>query len=137
MTNLVFAFMQAYGGDERESLLLVRSLRKFGGELANQPLWLMVPRKLEHISESTRQALRGLDVQVHRFEVPEDALKFPFGGKVYAAAAAEVSGVQSSRCPGLDGFGYDLCRGACRICARGKCQPGVSPGDAEKYQFAV
>ena len=33
--------------------------------------------------------LEGLGVQVHRFEVPEDALKFPFGGKVYAAAAAE------------------------------------------------
>ena len=89
MTNLIFAFMQAYGGDERESLLLARSLREFGDELANQPLWLMMPKKLEMVSKSTLQALRELDVQVHRFEVPDDALKFPFGGKVYAAAAAE------------------------------------------------
>ena len=44
MSNLIFAFMQAYGGDERESLLLARSLREFGGELANQPLWLMMPQ---------------------------------------------------------------------------------------------
>lgn len=88
MSNLIFAFMQAYGGDERESLLLARSLREFGGELANQRLWLMMPQGLEQVSESTRQMLEGLGVQVHRFEVPEDALKFPFGGKVYAAAAA-------------------------------------------------
>jgi hypothetical protein len=90
MTRLIFAFMQAYGGDERESLLLARSLRMFGGELANHPLWLMVPQKLEHVSESTRQALQGLGVQFNRFEVPEEALRFPFGGKVYAAAAAET-----------------------------------------------
>ena len=88
MSNLIFAFMQAYGGDERESLLLARSLRTFGGEMANRPLWLMMPQNLE-VSESTLRVLDGLGVQVHRFEVPEDALRFPFGGKVYAAAAAE------------------------------------------------
>ena len=89
MSNLIFAFMQAYGGDERESLLLARSLRTFGGEMATYPLWLMMPQNLEQVSESTRQALDGMGVQVHRFEVPEEALNFPFGGKVYAAAAAE------------------------------------------------
>jgi len=89
MIKLIFAFMQAYGGDERESLLLARSLRMFGGELTNYPLWMMVPQKLAHLSETTRQALSGLDIQLNRFEVPEEALRFPFGGKVYAAAAAE------------------------------------------------
>jgi hypothetical protein len=81
--------MQAYGGDERESLLLARSLRTFGGKLANDPLWLMVPKSLEYVSKATRQALKGLGVQLNRFEIPEEALKFPFGDKVYAAAAAE------------------------------------------------
>ena len=90
MTRLIFALMQAYGGDERESLLLARSLRMFGGEMANHPVWLMVPQKLEQVSESTCQVLGELGVQVHRFEVPEEALRFPFGGKVYAAAAAEA-----------------------------------------------
>ncbi|MBN1451424.1 MAG: hypothetical protein JW963_10455 [Anaerolineales bacterium] len=90
MIKLIFAFMQAYGGDERESVLLARSLRMFGGELANHPLWLMTPQKLAHVSATTRQVLSRLDVQLNRFEVPEGALKFPFGGKVYAAAAAEA-----------------------------------------------
>ena len=90
MTKLIFAFMQAYGEDERASLLLARSLRTFGGELANQPLWLMMPQNLEQVSESTHQALEKLGVRINRFEVPEEALRFPFGGKVYAAAAAEA-----------------------------------------------
>jgi hypothetical protein len=89
MAKLIFAFMQAYGGDERESILLARSLRTFGGKLAHHPLWMMAPQNLEQVSETTRQVLSGLDVQIHRFEVPDEALGFPFGGKVYAAAAAE------------------------------------------------
>lgn len=89
MSKLIFAFMQAYGGDERESLLLAGSLLTFGGELANNPLWLMMPENVEQVSASKRQELEELGVQVHRFEVPEEALKFPFGGKVFAASAAE------------------------------------------------
>jgi len=89
MANLTFAFMQTYGGDERETLLLAHSLRKFGGKLANHPLWLMMPEKLEQVSEATFRELEELGVQVHRFEVSEEALKFPFGCKVYAAATAE------------------------------------------------
>ena len=97
MTDLTFAFMLAYGENERGALLFARSLRKFCGELVNQPLWLMMPAKLEQVSETTFQMLKELGVQVHRFEVPEEALKFPFGGKVYAAAAAEeLASVQSN-----------------------------------------
>lgn len=89
MIELIFAFMQAYGGDEHESLLLARSLRTFGGKLAKHPLWLMVPGNPETMSDAALRELEKLDVQVNRFEVPEEALSFPFGGKVYAAAAAE------------------------------------------------
>jgi len=89
MTGLIFAFMQAYEGDERESLLLAHSLRTFGGKLAKHPLWLMLPENPAAISATTLRELEKLGVQVYRFEVPEEALKFPFGGKVYAAAAAE------------------------------------------------
>lgn len=90
MNNLILAFMQAYKGDERETLLLARSLRKFGGALAGNPLWMMMPRDVEQVSKSTLGELDELGVQVHRFDVPEEALNFWFGGKVYAAAAAEI-----------------------------------------------
>lgn len=89
MGALIFAFMQAYGGDERESLLLARSLRAFGGELADRPLWLMMPEEVEQLSASAHRVLADLGVDVCRFVLPEDSLAFPFGGKVHAAAAAE------------------------------------------------
>ncbi len=90
MHDLIFAFMQAYGGDERESLLLARSLRTFAGRLAEAPLWLLIPQKSSHISDETRAALEQLEVRLIPFAVSGDALKFPFGGKVFAAAAAET-----------------------------------------------
>lgn len=90
MDGLIFAFMQTYTGNERESLLLARSLRTFGGKLANHPLWLMVPQKLESVSRPTLRALEEVGIRFNRFKVPGDALQFPFGGKVYAAAAAET-----------------------------------------------
>ena len=90
MSRLIFAFMQTHTGDERESLLLARSLRTFGGRLANHPLWMMMPQGLEPVSESVLGALEDLEVRFSRFEVPEDALQFPFGSKVYASAAAET-----------------------------------------------
>lgn len=90
MHNLIFAFMQAYGEDDRESLLLARSLRTFAGRLAEAPIWMMVPQKLNHLSDTTRQSLEALGVRLVPFAVSGDALKFPFGGKVFAAAAAET-----------------------------------------------
>lgn len=90
MKRLVFAFMQAYSGDERESLILAKSFRRFAGKLADSSLWIMVPNKATDMSETTRQVLDDLGVKFHEFSVPKDALVFPFGGKVYAAAAAET-----------------------------------------------
>ena len=95
MTNLVFAYMQAHGGDEREAVLLARSLRKFGGMYANHPLWIMVPNQGQ-ISQTTIQRLTRLDVQVNRFDVPKVATSFPFGVKVYAAAAVEALTVDNT-----------------------------------------
>jgi hypothetical protein len=69
--------------------LLARRLRKFGGKLADNSLWMMMPQGVEQISESALGELDKLEVQIHRFEVPEETLDFWFGGKVYAAAAAE------------------------------------------------
>lgn len=89
MEQLTFSFMQAHGGDERESLLLARSIRTFGGNSANAPIWIMVPQGKSPFSETTRQALHALDVNLLPFIVPDSVLGFPFGGKVFAAAAAE------------------------------------------------
>jgi hypothetical protein len=65
--------------------VLVRSLRAFGGALADRPVWAMVPA-----GQRALDALGGEPgVDLVPFEADPDARAFPFGGKVNAAAAAE------------------------------------------------
>ena len=86
--KLIFAFMPAYGEDERESRILAESIRKFGGDDSSCPIWVMLPNG--QISEASRRALLALDAQVFPFEIDPAVLEFPFAGKVLAAAEAEV-----------------------------------------------
>jgi hypothetical protein len=87
--ELAFAFMQAHGGDERESLLLAHSIRRYGGAYADAPIWVLIPQGRSPFSEKAQAALRQLDVNLVPFDVPDAVLDFPFGGKVFAARAAE------------------------------------------------
>lgn len=81
--------MQTHGGDERESLLLARSIRRYGGVFADAPVWILTPRKKSPFSDKTQAALMELGAKLIPFEVPSPVLDFPFGGKVFAAGAAE------------------------------------------------
>ncbi|HPH97318.1 MAG TPA: hypothetical protein PKW33_20575 [Anaerolineaceae bacterium] len=87
--DLLFSLMPARGSDENETLLMVRSLRRFGGAQKDAPVQVMTPRQ-EPLSEAACRSLAGLNAEVIPFEVPQAALEFPFGGKVFAAAAAEA-----------------------------------------------
>jgi len=91
VNELNFAYMQTHGGDERESLLLARSIRRFGGTYADAPIWILIPRGRSPFSEGSQVALHQLDVNLVSFDVPDSVLNFPFGGKVFAARAAESS----------------------------------------------
>ena len=81
--------MQTHGGDERESLLLARGIRTFGGGFADAPIWILIPQGKSPFSEGIRYALHELDVNLLPFRVPDSVLNFPFGSKVFAAGAAE------------------------------------------------
>lgn len=87
--ELVFATTPASGGDERELILLARSIRAFGGELAGSRLWVFVPDQLP-LTSRTKTALTAAGVQLHPYSAPGTALAFPFAAKVYAAGAAEA-----------------------------------------------
>ncbi len=88
-TRLVFATTPASGGDERELILLARSIRAFGGTLAGSRLWVFVPGQLP-LTARTQTALEEAGVQLHPYSVPGAALAFPFAAKVCAAGAAEA-----------------------------------------------
>lgn len=87
--ELVFATTPASGGDERELILLARSIRAFGGELAGCRLWVFVPGQLP-LTARTQAALEAASVQLYPYSAPGTALGFPFAAKVYAAGAAEA-----------------------------------------------
>jgi len=91
VNELNFAFMQTHGGDERESVLLASSIRRFGGMYADAPIWILIPRGRSPFSERTQATLHQLDVNLVPFDVTDPVLSFPFGGKVFAAGMAESS----------------------------------------------
>ena len=74
-----------------KGLLMANSLRSFGGDISHSPIWWLVPNTLDNFQESTRQAMEQLNIQVHPFQIEPEVLKFPFGVKTVAAAAAETA----------------------------------------------
>ena len=78
------------GSAEAESLLLVKSIRLFGGRWRNNPIWVMIPNRIETLAASTRQSLEAFEARLLPFEVKAETLAFLYGGKVVASAAAET-----------------------------------------------
>ena len=90
MQNLIFSTLAVPGNSELDTLLLAASLRSFGGALASNPLWVLVPAQLGSLSDDTHKKLAQLDARVIPLEVDPGLLKFPFATKVAAAAAVEM-----------------------------------------------
>jgi hypothetical protein len=82
MHEVVFALMPDEAGRAR---VLVRSLRAFGGALADVPVWMMIPAGQTVFGGLSREP----DVELVPFDSDPGARAFPFGEKVNAAAAAE------------------------------------------------
>ena len=76
-----------------QTLILIRSLRKFGGEMADLPMWVFMPEGRE-LHPETRSVLTELGVECHTFLIEDDLLRFPFAAKAIASAAAEKLAAQ-------------------------------------------
>jgi hypothetical protein len=73
---------------EVQALMLVKSLRDFGGDYADLPVWVYVPER-QPLTGPAWDALQALDVEMVPFLIDEDFRRFPFAGKTLAAAVAE------------------------------------------------
>jgi hypothetical protein len=103
MQNLIYATLGIPGKSELDTLLLAESLRSFGGELASNPLWVLVPAQLGPLSDATLKRLAQLDTRVISLDIDPDFFKFPFAAKIAAAAAAEAQALgQTERLVYLD-----------------------------------
>lgn len=85
-TVLCFPSARRY---EVQALILVRSLRRFGAEMADLPVWIYVPEGQE-MQGPTLDALLELDVEIIPFTLDEAFWNFPFALKTIAAGLAEA-----------------------------------------------
>jgi hypothetical protein len=74
---------------ESQTILLCRSIRRFGGRFRDAPIFTYQPRIGHDISPTTRAVLDELGV-VHRTEVVNHSfVHYPVGNKIFACARAE------------------------------------------------
>ncbi len=86
---VVFA---SYAGDAEQlhhTLVLVESIRTFGGRFSEAPVRIYAPESLIKTQQKLVKRFAPLAAEVRPSEAPADARAFPFAGKVFAAARAE------------------------------------------------
>ena len=88
-TDVVFACRIDPGSNELETLIWVKSLRKFGGKFSSCPIWIFVPNSINDITVYIRRHLEKLNAELFCFEADESILRFPFAAKIRASAKAE------------------------------------------------
>ena len=85
--KVVFGFFAAQNY-EVQSLMLVKSLRDFGGVLADLSVWIYTPED-KPLQGPALEPLMDLDVELIPIPLDEAISRFPFAGKTLAAAVAE------------------------------------------------
>lgn len=91
--RIVFGTYAADGNALYWILMMVESLRTFGGELRDAPVWVYLPDDQPEIEKSNKLRSVPAGVTLRRSSTPPDARRFWFSGKVYSAALAEVDAV--------------------------------------------
>ncbi len=96
--TLTFVSLVIPGKAATKALVMANSLRTFGGEFRDCPVWFMVPAGMDPFTDKTRQAMAGLNIHTQFFEISSELLNFLFASKIVAAAQAEADLQGSSGC---------------------------------------
>lgn len=91
--RIVFGTYAADGDALYWILVMVESLRTFGGDLRSAPVWVYLPDNHPEIEKSIQSKPIPAGVTLKRSSTPPDARRFWFSGKVFAAALAESEAV--------------------------------------------
>jgi len=89
MTDLIFACLALDPPSVRQALFLADSLRRWGGELAAAPFWLLVPQGDKACLSGSLEMIDAFQVSAIEITTDPQAREFPFARKVLAVAAAE------------------------------------------------
>ena len=68
---------------------LIESLREFGGKFADSPLWIYIPEGITVSDSALLKRMRGMGIEIRHNPMPVIAKSYFYGGKPFAAAAAE------------------------------------------------
>jgi hypothetical protein len=85
----------------RQTRLLIQSLRAFGGELRNCPVWVYVPDG----SAVTTSDFKGLKTEIYPLDIPDTVRNYWFARKVCTCTQAERAATQDIH--SLIWAGYD------------------------------
>jgi len=96
-SSMSFACLVQAGELENQALLLVNSLRQFGGRYTSAPITLFSNTASGTLSRSGLEAFDRLRVEFRQFDAPAGMLTFPFAAKVLAAAESERLAQDSSQ----------------------------------------
>ncbi|MBN2055309.1 hypothetical protein JW905_10325 [bacterium] len=95
MNDPTIGLMVIPGYNTGAGILLVESLRRFGGALAGMPVDVLVPTGYGELSGDEHRRFGKLAVSPRSFELSAAYAHFPFAAKVAAAAVAEQAAAGS------------------------------------------
>ncbi|MFX1378723.1 MAG: flavin reductase family protein [Promethearchaeota archaeon] len=87
MNELIYAYLSDC--TDPKDLILATSIRKFGKNLSDYPIWVFTPKPVDNIAKEIRDLFLSLNVEIIPFS-PKDEPNFPFITYVLAAANAEL-----------------------------------------------
>jgi hypothetical protein len=93
----VFAAFAEDSVQLKHARILAESIRTFAGSLRGAPIRIYVPRELIAAQPLLVAKVQALRVEIRASEAPDDALRFPFARKVFAAAQAETDAAGRTR----------------------------------------
>jgi hypothetical protein len=86
MEKLIFAYFT--NCSDPKDLILTASIRKFGGSLSNNPIWVLIPKLGKNTNKEIKDLFLSLKVKIIPF-LTKNEPQFPFINYVLAAANAE------------------------------------------------
>ncbi len=96
-----FVTLAVPGERALQALMLAQSIRDFGGAVAADPIWALVPDGGRRMSRGNATAFERLDVRLVPFPIDPDIREVPFAVKAVGGAYAEAL-VASERLVWLD-----------------------------------
>ena len=87
MESLIYAFCS--GVTSPETLILVESIREFGGEFSDCPIWLFTKKTQTELPADLLSILEQHSVEIYTLDLDPEIVDFSFVNHVYAAAKAE------------------------------------------------